>query len=339
MSDSNKPQNDSLHNFVVWPLTIVVGGILLIGAWFALADLVVFPWSHKLRIPKPPLSAPGFPKTLKPPGGKEVTIPALPVRIVASNCGAADILSGLIDTSRLAAVPDQVENYAADPAFWKGHASIPRFEKFHAERILGYRPDLVISSAFQDGGPAAAIEQQRVPILYLKDFESLDEIRSTIAIIGEAVGAQVEATKMIDDFDERLKKVDARLAGVKPVAVVEYSNFGTGYTVGSGVCQDNILTRAGGVNIAAAQGMKGNVPLTFEQLLRMDPEYIVVTGDTGLESPQAKLILNEPVLKELRAVKNRHIAVVPTRYFDALSQYAVNAVEIIAGQLHPENKP
>lgn len=281
----------------------------------------------------------GYPKTLKPLGGKEVTIPALPVRIVASNCGAADILSGLIETSRFAAVPDQVENYAADPAFWKSHASIPRFEKFHAERILGYRPDLVISSALQDGGAAAAIEQQRVPILYLKDFESLDGIRSSIAIMGEAVGAQAEAKIMLDEFDERLKEVDSRLAGRTPVAVVIYSNFGTGYTVGSGVCQDSILTRAGGVNLAAEQGMKDNAPLTFEQLLRMDPEYILVAGENGLESPQAKLVLNEPVLKELRAVKNRHIAVVPGRYFDALSQYAVNAVEIIAGQLHPEKKP
>ena len=267
-----------------------------------------------------------------------VEFTTIPMRIVAANTGAADILSEMIDPKRLAAVPAQVEDYASDPVFWKNHADIPHFEKFHAESILGFRPDLVISSAFQDGATASAIEQQHVPILFLKDFESLDGIRSSIENVGRAVNAQTEAKKMVAKFDAELAAVATTLKRSPPVGVIVYSNFGTGYTVGSGVCQDDILTRAGGKNLAAEHGMKGNAPITFEQLLRMDPEFILVTGDDGLNSPQAKLLLNEPALKELRAVKNRKIAVVHQRWFDALSQYAVFAVKEIAEQLHPELK-
>ena len=307
-------------------LFLLIGPIVLIFLFLSRMEKVRKPvYSEKL----------GFPRTLKPVGGKSVTILANPVRIVAANTGAADILSELIQPSRFAAIPVQVEDYAADPEFWKRNADIPRFEKFHAENILGYRPDLVISSAFQDSSAAAAIERQHVPILYLNDFESLDGIRGAITTIGDAVGRGAQAQVMISDFDSRLQTVANALHGTTQVPLVIYSNFGTGYTVGSGVCQDDIITRAGGLNVAAAKGLKGNAPITFEQLLRMDPEFIVVTGDDGLNSAQAKLLLNETLLQGLNAVKNRRIAVVHQRYFDALSQYAVRAVEELAQQLHP----
>ncbi|MEI6234533.1 MAG: ABC transporter substrate-binding protein [Planctomycetota bacterium] len=280
----------------------------------------------------------GFPKTLTPIDGKTVTIPTFPIRIVAANCGAADMLSEMIDIKRLAAIPYQVEDYAADPKFWHDHPGIPRFEKFNAERILGFRPDLVISSAFQDGTAATLIEQQHVPILNLNDFETLNGIRESIALVGEAVGAQDQAKMMTRRFDATLSEVAAALKDTPPVTVVIYSNFGVGYTVGSGVGQDDIVTRAGGINLAAKSGMKGNAQISFEQLLRLDPDYILVTGDDGLDSPQAKLVLNEPSLKELRAVKNRKLVVVKQRFFDALSQYATQAVFDIARQLHPGAK-
>lgn len=304
-------------------LLLVIGGLIVAGIFFRPIEVFIEIDSSDPLTPLVP---------------DPVTAHNTPMRIVAANTGAADILSEMIDPKRLAAVPAQVEDYASDPAFWKTHAAIPRFEKFHAESILGFRPDLVISSAFQDGVTAAAIEQQHVPILFLKDFESLDGIRNSIDSVGKTVNAQAEAQKMLAKFDAELKTVAVALKGKLPVSVIVYSNFGTGYTVGSGVCQDDILTRAGGRNLAAEHGMKGNAPITFEQLLRIDPEFIVVAGDDGLNSPQAKLLLNEPALKELRAVKNRKIAVVHQRWFDALSQYAVFAVKEIAEQLHPELK-
>jgi iron complex transport system substrate-binding protein len=336
MNEPNNLRKPTSKSDLILAVLVIVSAVFVIQA---IKDAVFSAWGRKISIARQltTLSS-GYPITLKLSGGKSVTIPREPVRIVAANCGAADILADMMDAKRFAAVPVQVEDYAADPKFWELHPDIPRFEKFHAERILGFRPDLVISSAFQDGSAAAAIEQQHVPILYLNDFESLDDIRKTIKIMGDAINCQAQAESMLSRFDADLQHVASALEGVKPVGVIVYSNFGTGYTVGSGVCQDDIIKRAGGINVAAAAGIKSNAPITFEQLLRMDPEFIVVTGDDGLNSPQAKLLLNEPVLKELKAVKNRHLVVVHQRYFDALSQHAVRAVEEIARQLHPEIK-
>lgn len=82
--------------------------------------------------------------------------------------------------------------------------------------------------------------------------------------------------------------------------------------------------------------MTGPAAITFEQILKLDPDVIVVCGDAGLDSPQVRLIVNEPVLSKLRAVSGRRIAVVPTRLFDALSQHVVDAVEMLSPQFFPE---
>ena len=280
--------------------------------------------------PKPPW------RTITLPGRARIEIPARPMRIVAANSGAADILSALIGVERFAAVPAQVDQYAAAQEFWKLHPEIPRFEHYRAEVLLGLRPDLVVTSAFQDPNTTALLKHQNIPVLSFENFETFDGIRAAIEKIGEAVGEEARARETRADFDARLKRVAARLEGKKPLRVLYYSNYGSGFTIGAGGSQDEILRRAGGQNAAAKLGLKGPSPITFEQILRLDPDAIVVCGLEGRDSAQAKLIANEPALSSLRAIKSGRIAAVPGSLFDALSPQVVDAVEILARQLYPE---
>ncbi len=275
------------------------------------------------------------PKLLRPPGAKPVTIPTIPHRIVATNTGAADILSALADPADIAAVPYQVDEYSASAGFWSTHPEIKHFEKFQAETILAFKPDLIVASVLQDAGTAAALERLKIPILYLKDYGSFEDIRSAISTIGAAIGEEKIASNRIVEFDARLKQIADRIKTQEKVSALIYSNFGTGYTLTAGTCQHDLLEAAGAEDAAAKAGMKGLAPITFEQVLRMDPDWLVIAGDNGLDSPQARVVLNEPALQGLRAVKARRIAVVPARNFDALSQFMVEAVESLANQLHP----
>lgn len=270
------------------------------------------------------------------PGRAPIEIPARPMRIVAANSGAADILSALIGVERFAAVPTQVDYYAAAHEFWKLHPEISRFEHYRAEVLLGLRPDLVVTSAFQDANTTAVLKHHGIPVLSFDNFETFDGIRAAMGKIGEAVDETARASQAAADFDARLSRVASRLAGKKPLRVLYYSNYGSGFTTGAGGSQDEILRCAGGSNAAAELGLKGPSPITFEQILRLDPDAFVVCGAEGRDSAQAKLIANEPALSSLRAIKSARIAVVPGRLFDALSPQVVDAVEILASQFYPE---
>jgi iron complex transport system substrate-binding protein len=270
------------------------------------------------------------------PGRPPVRIAARPERIVAANSGAADILAALIDPKRFAAVPVYVDQYAASRDFWKAHPEIPRFEHYQAEPILAAHPDLVVSSALQDANTTAWLEREKIPVLNFENFETFAGIRAAILKLGVAVGEEKRAVDLAGDFDRRLKEIEEMLGDTKRLRVLYYSNYGSGgFTVGSGGSQDEILLRAGGLNAAAELGIKGASSITFEQMLRLDPDVLVVCGEEGRESTQAKLLMGEPALAGLPAIKTGRIAAIPPRLFDALSQQVVDAVEILSRQLYP----
>ncbi len=320
---------------LVWPFTLVLVLIIGIASCFIWGDILARQLKPKSSKFPATLPAAGYPKTLKPPGAREIIIPTKPTRIVATNCGAADILSELADVENIAAVPFQVEQYSASAEFWREHPETPRFDKFQAETVLAFKPDLIVASAVQDGGTTAALERMKVPILPMKDYESLDDIRASILLVGQAIGEEERAREKVKAFDARLNGVEKRVKTDEKVTALIYSNFGTGYTFGSASVQHDMLVTAGAENAAAAAGFKGLAPISFEQVLRINPMWLVVCGENGFDSPQVRLVLNEPALSGLQAVKNRRIAVIPTRNFDATSQYIVDAVEILANQIHP----
>ncbi|MGD0091253.1 MAG: ABC transporter substrate-binding protein [Planctomycetota bacterium] len=276
----------------------------------------------------------GREKSAPLPAGQ--ALPARPMRILPADCGMADILAALVEPQRLAAVPATVDGYAGAKEYWAEHREIPRFERFQAETLLSLKPDLILAVIYRENAAADVLERQGVPVLRFEHFRSFAGIRDSFLTVGQAVGEEQKARALVDDFDKRLAAVEKAVAGRPTPRALWYSKYDQGFTVGAGESQDEILRRAGARNAAAELGLAGHVHFTFEQLLRLRPDYLVVSGEDLLASPQARIVLNEPVLAELPAVKERRIAVVPDRYASAVSQYIVDAVEILARQLHPE---
>jgi iron complex transport system substrate-binding protein len=285
----------------------------------------------------PVVSGGGFPVTVVEPGGQRVlVIHARPERIVAADAGMADVLSALVEPSRIVAVPDTVEGYAAQRELFAAHTEIARFARFKAETVLSYKPDLVVAVTFRDNPALAILEERGIPVFRVEQFRTFDGIRAGMAALGRAVGEEEKARRLVAEFDRRLAAVERAVAGLRKPRALIYSKFERGYAVGAGESQDEALRRAGAVNAAAEAGWVSHVHVTFEQILKLNPDYLVVAGTQGLESPQALIVLNEPVLAELPAVKRRRIVVVPDCYGTAISQYAVNAVENMARAFHPE---
>jgi iron complex transport system substrate-binding protein len=247
------------------------------------------------------------------------------------------VLSVLIEPARIAAVPDTVEGYAGAKKYFADHPEIPRFIKFNAETLLSLKPDLVFAASFHDGGVLQRVRDTGVPVVRFSRFQTFAGIRAYIQAVGLAVGEDEKVAALLADFDQRLEHVARGVAGRKRPRVLAYSNYsGHGTVVAGGESQDELLQRAGALNIAAEMKLKGHPNFSFEQILKADPDWLVVAGDEGLNSPQAQILLNDPVLQELQAIKQRRIAVVPDRYFSSISHYIIDAVEILAAQLHPE---
>jgi iron complex transport system substrate-binding protein len=278
----------------------------------------------------------GFPRTLTDDGGAKILIPKRPLRIVAGDASASDVLSALIEPERFAAVPETAESYGGARAYFAAHPAIPRFTKFNAETLLSYKPDLVFAASYHDSGVVQIVREAGVPAVRFEQFRSFAGIRSYIGAVGQAVGEERKAAELVRDFDRRLERVAQAIAGRPRPRVLAYSKYsGHGSVVGGGESQSEVLRRAGVLNLAEELRLSGHPNFSFEQILKANPDWLVVSGEKGLNSAQVLILMGNPVLRELPAVAQRRIVVIPDRYFTALSQHVVDAVEILARQLHP----
>ena len=324
------PRGSARTGIFLWLIPAALFGLIIYQLISAIK-------SGTMRPPKAPAVSSGpFPRTLLEDNGHQVLIPAKPMRIIAGNAGAADVLVALVEPARMAGMSSTVDQYGGEKEFYARHQEIPRFEKYQAEIIMALNPDLILASSFQDMATTSFLEQHHIPILTIANYRTFEGIRGFILAAGCAVGEDQKALALVGDFDRRLETVRKAVAGRKRPRVLCYSNFGMGLAVGSGESQDEILRHAGADNAAAEMQLVGHVNFTFEQMLKLKPDYLAVSGDSGFDSPQVKILMNEPALAELSVIKNGRIVVVPDKYFSSISQYVVNAVEILARQLHPD---
>jgi iron complex transport system substrate-binding protein len=324
-----------MQKLLWWVFPAALLALFIYIAWSALTGQP----RHESANPTVTVNPQGFPRTIIEDSGRKIIIPARPDRILPSDCGPSDILTALVDPKRIIALPQAVDGYGGAMEFYSAHTEkeIPRFLNFNAEQVISLKPDLFFFTAYRDQGAIPMIEARGIPVVKFENFRSFDGIRSSILTIGAATGEDEKAAALAAEFDRRLKKIEDAVAKLEHPRVLGYSNSGdAGFIVGTGESQDEILRRAGAINAAAELHLTGSPNFSFEQLLKADPDWLVVYGDEGQQSQQVKFLLKEPALAGMKAVKTHHIAVIPDKLYTALSQYVVDAVEILAKQLHPE---
>jgi iron complex transport system substrate-binding protein len=318
---------------VLW----VVPVVLLASVVYLIAAALTAP------LPPPPIaptaSSADFPVTITESGGRKVVIQEMPKRVLATNSGLGDVLVELISPERIAGLPNTVTEFGGAREWYLAHPELRLFEKASAETILNLRPDLVMWSGFQQETPLNLLEEKNIAVLRFEFYKTFDGIRESLKTISLAVGEPERGRRLIENFDKRLADVEQAVKNVARPRVLSYSNYGTGFAVGLGESQDEIIRRAGGRNAAEEMSKSGHFQISFEQIIQLNPDWLVVSGDEGLKSPQALIILNEPSLQSVAAVKHRRIAVVPDRFYSNINHYVVDAVEILARQLHPHAFP
>jgi iron complex transport system substrate-binding protein len=201
----------------------------------------------------------------------------------------------------------------------------------NVEMILALRPDLVVQGGVPKGLPALKrLETEGIPVALFAphDFSSLF---SAIARLGQLTGRAEAAAALNRALEEKLQEVARRLSGRKPPRVffeVRYHNL---LAAGQGSMVNDIIRRAGGVNIV--QSPQRLAPFGLEALIQADPEVYIIQQGPMNRSPED--IYTRPYFQELRAVKDRRVLVVQEDLFSRPGPRSAEAVEKLARFLHP----
>ncbi|MEW5718184.1 MAG: ABC transporter substrate-binding protein, partial [Chloroflexota bacterium] len=142
------------------------------------------------------------------------------------------------------------------------------------------------------------------------------------------------ATKLTAQLKSRIDAVAAKVATAKTKPRVFYEIDKSLYTPGPGSFIDDLITKAGGLNIAAdAKG--AYTQLSPEAIIAKDPQVILL-GDMNFgESPES--VKARPGWSNISAVKNGRI--VPLTDENLVSRpgpRVVDGLEMIARALYPE---
>jgi iron complex transport system substrate-binding protein len=273
----------------------------------------------------------GFPRRLHGPAGELWTLPRPPRRIVSTYLAADEILAALGIPQRIAGV----SIFADDPAISNVRgvypATLPRL-RGEVEAILAVEPDLVCVAGYSDADAMRQAIGASLPIVRWSRFDSFADVFANVRLIGAAVGADAAAEAVAAAGEAQLRELARRLSGVTPIRVLYLDP--PSFTAGSHTLLDEILTRAGGVNVAAEAGIAGAGPIGIDVALSLDAEVVVAPAYPGASPPLDQLRAT-PLWRELGPVRAGRVYALPAALPGDVSPHAARAPSLVARALHP----
>ncbi len=253
-----------------------------------------------------------FPLTVTDQGGRAVEIPREPERIVSGYyiSSSACIALGLED--RLAGIETGAEKRNIYALAAPGLLDLPDVgsaKAFDLEGCAALGPDLVILPLrLRDA--ADALAKLHIPAI-LVNPESHALLTEAVSLIAKAAGVPERSAKLLDAYDEALGRAARLAGGVERPRVLMAGNSSYLSCAPGGMYQSFLIEAAGGVNAAADLPGTGWVQLSYEQLLSLDPEYLLLPPE---RSYSASDLTNDPQLRPLSAVREGRVYAMPSAF-------------------------
>lgn len=238
----------------------------------------------------------------------QVTAADLPQRWISAGGALSEWVSALGGESKLVGV----DTTSQHPESLKKLPSIGYQRSLSAEGILSLRPDILIGS--EEMGPPPVIAQVKSAKVQVELFSAqpdLPTLEKNLTHLGQLLGAQAQATQLLESYQQQLATQKARVAELQTrhkapgVLVLIGHAGGKPLIAGKDTVADWLLQRAGGHNLATHIGYK---PFSVESLAGLDPE-VLVFADRALsgEAAKAALFKENPILNSSRAAKTGRV--------------------------------
>ncbi len=288
-----------------------------------------------------PAPGPGYPRSVTDDTGRTFTLAAPPGRIVSLTLGTDEILLSLVARERLVGVT----TFAADPRVSNIASQVaegPAKLTANTEVILSLRPDIVFVANWSEADKVRQLREAGLAVYLVQTPLTVAGVEKQILTLGTVVGAEKEAAGLAAWMERRLTTLQERLGALgagRRLTVMDYTVGGV--AMGRGSTWDEIVHRAGLINAAGEDQADewGQVPVSRERLLELDPDILVVPdwvyGDPDGAERLLQRIAHDPALAGLAAVRSGRVYAMPERLRASTSQHIVEAVEWLAHKAYP----
>jgi len=262
-------------------------------------------------------------RTFKDFLNREITINYPPKRIVSLAPSVTEMLFAIgldkeiVGVTRHCNYPPKAKKIKKIGDFW--NPSI--------ELITGLKPDLVVTPAAGHNKPKI----DKLTSLGIKCFvvnpQKINQLLKTMDVLSEVTGKQKVGKKKVNELKKRVRHIDKKVKKIptkmrkKVFYALDERNL---WTAGDGTFIDDLIKRAGGINIA--EGKKGWYRYELEKLIVDDPD-VILTGISGKQTKEQVIALWKEKLSYLSAVKNNQICLIDEDTLSRSGPRAIDALE------------
>lgn len=239
-------------------------------SWFLLAILGMF---LALTACNPVGEAPQY---LTDDLGRSVTINGTPQRIISLAPSNTEILFALGLADRIVGVTD----YCDYPPEALNKTKIGGYVNPDIEKIVALEPDLVLIAY---GTPMDVIDNMAGLGLTAFGIKTVDmaDLLNDVRTVGKITGKETEANALAAEMETKIQEVTRQTEGLEQRPRVFYI-VGNGplWTAGSDTFIDELIQKAGGVNIC--ENITGYSEVSLEYVVAADPEIIITSSWPGV---------------------------------------------------------
>lgn len=202
------------------------------------------------------------------------------------------------------------------------------------EIIASLKPDLIIMTV--EGNTREAFD--KLSELGFKIFvtnpRNFDGILKTILDFGKICGVEARANYLVDSLKLELEKIKDVNTGKKKPKILVLISLNPLMSAGKNTFINEIIERAGGVNVAGK--LKQNYPIfSREEILKVNPDMIILT-ESGIEKEE--LLKQFPEWRYINAVKENRIFKIEPDIILRPSPRVILATKVIAQMINKFSK-
>ncbi|HBG22887.1 MAG: ABC transporter substrate-binding protein [Syntrophaceticus sp.] len=267
--------------------------------------------------------------TVTDDSGAELTIANSPERIISLTPSNTEILFALGLGDRVVGVT----TYCDYPEEAKEKPQIGNLEG-NVEEIVAMEPDLVVAKVILNDNIVSKLRDLDIPVLCV-DPESLDGVYRAIELISQVTGTESSGDKITSEMKEKIAAVEEKVASIpeaeRPKVFIEVGNEPL-YTAGTKTSVDEVVSLAGGINIAG--DVEGYQMYSLESVVKNNPEVILAL-DSYYVDVEAE-IKKRSGWDTIKAVQEDNLITDVDTLLNRPGPRSADAVETIAKELYPD---
>lgn len=271
-------------------------------------------------------SAAEYPFTIKDDTGTEVTFAEAPAKVVTLVPSETEIMFAIGAGDQVVGV-DEYSNYPEEAASKQKVGDMTT----NIEAVAALEPDLVLASASMNTDAIAQLRELDIPV-FASEPTTYDATVAKIELIGKIMNKGTEAGQVAEHMRTVKQQVTDAVKDAQAKSV--YLEFSPGWTVGSGTFLDELLTLAGGTNIAGSQA--GWYEVSAEEVVKQNPNVIIYPDLQADPNPILAAIESRPGWEVIDAISNKQLFAVAEDPLVRVGPRLADGLLELAQKIHPD---